>query len=184
MIRQALATDAAVIARIIVLAMGELAGKFIESSDPARAIPLFERFAGLEANQYSYENTLVYEDETGIVGGIIGYNGADLEILRRPFLDYVHANYDVILYPEAETQAGEYYIDCLAVFEGQQGKGIGKKLISALVEKATTLNYQKVGLIVSHGNPEAQKLYAKLGFKVVRPIRFMGEDYLHVQYDC
>ena len=182
MIRQALSTDAAAIARLIVMAMGDLAGKFIGESDPNRAIPVFERFASLEANQYSYENTLVYEDEAGICGSITAYPGGDLEVLRQPFLAYISAEYDIILYPEAETGPGEYYIDCLAVFDEQQGKGIGKKLISALVEKATTLNYQKVGLIVSYDNLEVEKLYSKLGFKVVRTIRFMGGDYLHMQY--
>ena len=184
MIRQALVTDAASIARLIVLAMGELAGKFIGDSDSAKAILLFERFASLKGNQYSYENTLIYEDETGICGGITAYPGADLEILRRPFLEYIRATYDIILHPEAETEAGEYYIDCLGVFEEQQGKGIGKKLINALVEKAISLNYQKVGLIVSYDNSEAEKLYSNMEFKVVRTIRFMGDDYLHMQYDC
>jgi len=184
MIRQALARDAPATARLIILAMAGLAGKFVGDSDPASAIPLFERFAHLPGNQYSFQNTLVYEDETGVCGAITAYNGAELETLRLPFLEYIHTTYDIVLHPEAETQKGEYYIDCLGVFEGQQGKGIGKKLIKALIEKAISLNYEKVGLIVSCDNPEAKKLYSNLGFKGVRTIRFMGDDYLHMQYDC
>ncbi len=184
MIRQALPTDAPATARLIILAMAGLAGKFVGDSDPAKAIPLFERFARLPDNQYSFENTLVYEDETGVCGAVTAYNGAELEALRLPFLEYIRTTYDIVLHPEAETQDGEYYIDCLGVFEGQQGKGIGKKLIKALIEKAIRLNYEKVGLIVGYDNPEAEKLYLGLGFKVINTIRFMGDDYLHMQYDC
>ncbi|MCD0490056.1 GNAT family N-acetyltransferase [Pedobacter sp. MC2016-14] len=183
-IRQALPEDAAQIARFIIQAMGSLAKKFAGTSNPSAINALFEHFAAQPANQYSYENTLVYEDENAIYGAITAYDGADLEVLRSPFLAYVKANGASVFSPETETQAGEYYIDCLGVSAEKQGQGIGKKLILGLIEKARTLGHHKVGLIVSKDNPQAEKLYARLGFDVVDKKQFMGEEYLHMQYDC
>ncbi|GAA4314651.1 N-acetyltransferase [Mucilaginibacter gynuensis] len=179
MIRQATPTDAPHIARLIIQAMGELAAKFINANDPNEAIPVFEHFAGIAGNQYSYENTLVYEDAAGVHGIINGYNGADLEVLRAPFLQHIRSVYGFSVQPENETEAGEFYIDCLSVDPNQQGKGIGKQLIAALVQQHQNL---PIGLLVSHDNPLAEKLYTGLGFKVVGQKPLLGGMYKHMQY--
>lgn len=171
--------EAIQIAELIVLAMDDLAAKFAGSSDPAVAIALFHRFVEYEGNQYSYKNVLVYKDETGICGMISAYDGGQLHALRKPFLDYLKLTSGFTLEPEDETQAGEYYIDCLSVFPNQQGKGIGKMLIKALLNKVA--NSMPVGLLVSKNNPKAEKLYTNLGFKVVGDKEFMGGSYFHMQ---
>ena len=181
MIRQAQPEDAAAIARLIILAMDSLATKFVGGSGPDEAIPLFEKFAALPANQYSYEHTLVYEDNEGIHGMISAYNGADLELLRAPFLTYIRREYGFDQDPEEETQAGEYYIDCVSVYPRKQGKGVGKELIKALLEHAARINHGIVGLLVSKENPKAEKLYEALGFQTVNEREFMGGSYLHMQ---
>src|SRR5690349_12118645 len=115
MIREATPADAAQIARLIIHAMEDLASKFVGQPDPLEAIPLFEHFVALPGNQYSYEHILVYEDESGICGVISGYDGADLDLLRTPFLRYITSTYGFKGEPEDETQPGEYYIDCISV---------------------------------------------------------------------
>ncbi|MBB5437513.1 ribosomal protein S18 acetylase RimI-like enzyme [Pedobacter sp. AK017] len=182
MIRQAKPDDAAAIASLIILAMDSLAAKFVAGKDPEEAVLLFERFAALPANQYSYENTLVYEDGAGVSGMISAYDGADLELLRAPFLAYISHKYGFPEHIEHETQAGEYYIDCVSVAPGKQGKGIGKELIRALIAHALSINKPLVGLLVSKENPKAEKLYASLGFQTVNEKEFMGGNYLHMQY--
>ncbi|MEO6149798.1 MAG: GNAT family N-acetyltransferase [Mucilaginibacter sp.] len=181
MIRQALPTDAPIIAQLIVAAMGELAAKFINGTDPAKALPLFEHFAAMTANQYSYDCTLVYEDETGVCGIISGYNGGDLDILRADFLKYIRTVYNNTYQPENETGPGEFYIDCLAVMPQHRGKGIGKQLISALIDKAKTLGQNTVGLLVNQGNPKAEKLYLELGFQKVGETVLLGTFNNHLQ---
>jgi ribosomal protein S18 acetylase RimI-like enzyme len=178
MIKNASPENAPEIARLIVIAMGSLANKF--TNNPAATIPLFEHFARLKGNQYSYENTLVWE-QGGVRGMISGYNGADLKTLREPFLAHIQSVYDNSVQPEDETQAGEYYIDCLAVFRDNQGKGIGKKLILGLADHAGTKGHQKLGLLVNKNNPAAKKLYTGLGFQVAEEIFFMGDLYDHLQ---
>jgi ribosomal protein S18 acetylase RimI-like enzyme len=182
MIRQAQPEDAPALARLIILAMDSLAAKFVGGSAPEESLPLFEKFAALPANQYSYENALVYLDEQGVCGMISAYNGAELEALRSDFLKYIASEYGFTQIPDHETQAGEYYIDCVSVFPRTQGKGIGKKLINALIKQAAGTGWDRVGLLVSKENPDAERLYSGLGFQTVNERKFMGGDYFHMQY--
>lgn len=183
MIRQALPTDAPEIAKLIILAMDDLSAKFTGSSDPEEAIVLFERFARLRDNQYSYENILVYEDEEGVCGMISAYDGGKLSTLRAPFFTYLEKTYGFKYDAEDETEQGEYYIDCVSVSSRKQGKGIGKELIKALIDHAAEQGHFTVGLIVNKENVKAEKLYTNLGFKVVKEKDFMGGKYFHMQHE-
>ena len=180
MLRPAIPSDAPQLARLTILAMGDLADKFV--NEPSDKMPLFEHFAGLKNNQYSYENMLVWDDG-GLQGMINCYNGADLRALRTPFLEYISSNYNVIVQPENETQPGEYYIDCLAVYPEHQGKGIARKLIAGLANYAAKKNFGKLGLLVKTDNTAAIRLYTRLNFKVVDDRIFMGDTYHHLQLD-
>lgn len=182
MIREARVNDAPEIAKLIILAMDDLAAKFVGTDDPYDAVPLFEKFAASPANQYSYENILVYEDQ-GVVGGMISaYDGAQLEALRAPFLAYLETAYGFKHNPEDETEPGEYYIDCVSVSPDKQGKGIGKELIKAMIVHAENHEQYTLGLLVNKENPQARKLYENLGFKIAEEKDFMGGRYFHMQY--
>ncbi len=182
MIRQALPTDAPMLSKLIILAMDELALKFVNGKGAGEAGGLFELFASQTGNQYSFENALVYEAETGICGAIIGYDGGQLANLRAPFLQYIKATYGFCQPVENETQTGEYYIDCLGVFPGHQGKGIGKKLIMAFTRHAAGKGCFTTGLLVSKSNAKAKAMYTGLGFTVVDERNFVGDVYEHLQY--
>ena len=183
MIRPATPYDASPIAKLIILAMGDtLAGKFANSDDPTVFTALFERFAGLPANPYSYENILVWVNKDLVCGMIMAYDGGRLKELRLPFLNYTRSKLGFIGTPEDETQAGEFYIDCLAVFPQFQGGGIAKELINAASARAAELNHDVVGLLVSKDNDKAKKLYTKLGFKVVGEKALLGGKHYHLQY--
>ena len=75
-----------------------------------------------EDSQYSYRNAWVaLDDKTTdgkpvVAGVIVGYDGADLHRLREAFLQaakkYLDQDFSGM---DDETQAGEYYIDSLAV---------------------------------------------------------------------
>ena len=179
MIRPATAEDAPDLAPLIILALGHIACIFAKSDDPEDAIPLMERFIGSKGNQYSYENTLVYEDENGVMGSIVGYDGARLHELRAPVLKVIRKS-DPDFSPGDETEAGEYYVDCVNVDPAHQGKGIGKKLLQAFCELAAAKHFNRVGLIVDHVNPDARKVYEKVGFQVAGEKEFMGHTYDHM----
>ncbi|MCF2445499.1 GNAT family N-acetyltransferase [Dyadobacter sp. CY345] len=179
MIRPAKPEDAEAVAPLMILALGHIAGIFAKSENHEDAIPFVEIFFRHDKNQYSYENTLVYENEFGIVGAVTGYDGKLLHELRQPILDELHKS-DPDFYPGDETEAGEYYLDCVNVDTSQQGKGLGKKLIAAFCDHAEKLGFQRVGLIVDIENPSAKKLYEKLGFWDVGKKDFMGHQYFHM----
>jgi len=182
MIRPARPEDAEAVAPLLVLAMGHIAGIFARSTRYEDAIPFFEAFFNDGANQYSYANTLVFENESRVIGSITGYDGGRLHELRQPVLDKLREA-EPDFSPNDETGPGEYYIDCVNVHPDHQGKGIGKKLISAFCKQAGALGYARVGLIVDMINPAARRLYENLGFRVIGEKDFMGHRYFHMVHD-
>jgi len=181
MIRPALPSDSKKVAKLIVQAMGDLAMKFCNSDRPEIAISLFEHFFYLTDNQYSFKNTLVYENAEGVVGTIGAYDGAKLEIYRKPFFDYLAEHFGLVNFnPESETGPGEFYLDTISVDPSAQGKGIGKLLIVAGIDWAGKLRHKKVGLLVDVNNDRALKLYQNMGFEIVEEKPFMGSLYYHM----
>jgi ribosomal protein S18 acetylase RimI-like enzyme len=81
---------------------------------------------------------------------------------------------------EPETTAGEYYLDTVSVFPNRQGRGIGNRLISSVIERAKESGHDCVGLLVEKANPSAKKLYQRLGFEVTNIKNFMGGEYEHM----
>ena len=181
-IRFAKKSDYKSVTPLILQAMEDLAMKFTQSSTIEKAIPLFDYFFQLENNQYSYENTLVYEENGEIIGSIIAYDGSKLNELRKPFLDFLKANFNFHQTPEDETEDGEYYLDNLSVSAQHQGKGVGKKLIEAMLNLAKEKGFEKVGLLVDVENPSAKKLYERIGFQIVGKKDLMGGKYEHLVY--
>lgn len=182
MIRPAKINDAPQVARLIMLAMGPLAGKFANSSSDTEIHELFTHFVTQPANQYSYNNILVWEEDDALAGMIMAYDGGQLDQLRAPFLKYIRSERGFAGDIEDETAAGEYYIDCLAVSPDYQGKGIAKELIAAMVDHAQELGHNTVGLLVSKDNDGAKKLYTSLGFEQVGEQALLGGYHYHMQY--
>lgn len=181
-IRPARPEDFEQVAPLIIQAMEDLACTFANTADPQMAIPLFEYFFQQKGNQYSFENTLVWEDAGKIAGSIIAYDGSLLPIYREPFLEYIAENYNVKnLVIENETLKGELYIDTLSVFPKHQGKGIGSKLLLAIKAKAKEEGHNKLGLLVDLKNPSAKKLYSALGFESVGKKQLGKSFYEHLQ---
>jgi len=182
-IRPAKKSDYKSIAPLIVQAMSDLVVKFTKNSELKNAIPVFEFFFQEKANQYSYENTLVYEENGEILGSITGYDGSRLDELRTPFLDHLLEKFGFEETPEDEAEVGEFYLDTVSVSHLHQGKGIGRKLIETMIQIAKEKRFDKVGLLVDVENPTAKKLYERIGFKVVKTKTLMGGQYEHLTYE-
>jgi GNAT superfamily N-acetyltransferase len=52
----------------------------------------------------------------------------------------------------------------LAVAEGRRGEGVGRALLSALLDHARAAGFPALSLSVSRANPRARRLYDALGF--------------------
>jgi ribosomal protein S18 acetylase RimI-like enzyme len=183
-IRRARPEDFKQVAPLIVQAMEELACTLANMDDPKKTFPLFEHFFQQKANQYSFENTLVYEENGKIEGSITAYDGALLPIYRKPFMEYIALHHNVKnLVIENETLKGELYIDTLSVYPEHQGKGIGSKLLSAIKERGQNEGHKKLGLLVDFKNPNAKKLYSALEYKTVGKKQLGHNVYEHLQLE-
>jgi ribosomal protein S18 acetylase RimI-like enzyme len=179
MIRPSVISDAEQVAPLFLLGMGHIAGIFANSERHEDAIPFFEHFFTEPDNQYSYQNTVVFENDRKIIGSITGYDGALLKQLREPILNEIRKTTPDFL-PNDETEAGEFYLDCLNVHPDHQGKGIGKQLILAFCNLGAKLGHCHVGLIVDQENPTARQIYERLGFITIGTRDFMEHTYFHM----
>ena len=173
-VREAQKSDAEFVATAVFMALG---------GDPkARALyPIFRELAGRELSQYSYRNALVATIDGEAAGAIVGYDGARLQELRVPLIALIKEQLVESLEIEEETAAGEFYIDSLAVAPSFRGKGVGRRLLAAMRDKAFDSGYENVGLLVDFDNPRAEKLYSSAGFKRVEETTFLGHRMWHMQ---
>lgn len=173
------------IARLIMQAMNyECCKNFM---GPGHTLDEFERMMNMlvlrEDSQYSYRNTMVaLSNNGGFVGMCVSYDGAHLHELRKAFIDSMKEffNRDMSQMKD-ETGPGELYLDSIAVDESFRGNGIATRLIKAQISKARAMKLPATGLLVDKGNPKAERLYTKLGFKTVGEAWWGGHEMKHMQ---
>ena len=159
-IQEATREQSADIARLIMMAMTDdcclyFCGDGYGLEDFRRMMAMLVR---REDSQYSYKNTLVAMDGDKIVGVAVSYDGCRLQELRQVFIEsaknYIGMDHSCM---DDETQAGELYLDSLAVLPEYRCRGIGKDLLLATMKRAKQLGLPVVGLLVDKGNPNAEK---------------------------
>ena len=79
-----------------------------------------------------------------------------------------------------ETQAGELYLDSLAVLPEYRRMGIARKLVSATKKRAERLHLPCVGLLVDNDNPEGEAFYTSIGFRYVGDNQWGGHSMKHL----
>ena len=184
MIRRATPNDVDAIVDLMLLAMGDLPYQFANTNDKKIAFELLKKFVLEKENQYSLENIFVAELNKEIAGTIVAYDGAKTETLRKPFFEYISTRFHSNAFKmELESKAGEFYIDTLSVDPKFQGKGIGKLLINTVIIEAKRLGFKRVGLLVSSTNPNAKRLYEKVGFKVAGYKNLLEATHEHLVFD-
>lgn len=143
------------------------------------------RLVRMENSQYSYKNTVVAEENDGrVVGVCVSYDGSRLRELRKSFIAAANTDFNRDFSGmDDETQAGELYIDSLAVLAGYRGRGIASALLRAAVEKARDMKLPAAGLLVDNGNPRAEKLYRSIGFEYVDDAEWGGHPMKHLQFE-
>ncbi|MBQ8779254.1 MAG: GNAT family N-acetyltransferase [Alistipes sp.] len=134
-----------------------------------------------ESTQYSWRYALVAEVEGITAGAIVGYDGALLGKLREGTYAVIREQIGRTPTIPDETEAGEFYLDSVGVWPEFRGLGVGRALLDALAEKAFAEGHERVGLIVDFDNPQAEKLYASLGFERVGTKLFFGHKMWHLQ---
>lgn len=183
-IKNAEKTDAPLIGEVIVAAIGDnLANAFAGAKSVDDVKRLFSNLAAREDSQYSYLNTLKAVDEDGSpMGFIVGYDGAKLHELRKPFFAEVRKVLDREMEGDMsdECQPDEFYLDSLAVFPQYRGRGVARALIAAMTQRAGGEG-RPLGLLCEKNNTNARRLYDSLGFKKVGETKFAWELMDHLQ---
>ncbi len=182
-IRPATKEQSADIARLIMMAMTDecclyFCGEGYGLDDFfAMMVQLVER----EDSQYSYRNTIVAIDGELVVGISVSYDGGRLHTLRQAFVEAAkesigkdHSNID------DETQAGELYLDSLAVLPEYRRQGVARRLLLATKERADKIGLPCVGLLVDQGNPAGEALYISVGFRYVNDSQWGGHSMKHL----
>ena len=177
--------DATVITQLIIQAMTPECCLYF--CGPGHSIEEFSRMmqqlVERTDTQYSYLNALCAADENDCVLGVsVSYDGALLHSLRQRFIEAVNQTFGKQLDGMAdETAARELYLDSLAVLPSAQGQGIATALLDATAQKAEQMGAGPLGLLVDAGNPRAERLYLRCGFKQVGTNRWGGHDMKHLQ---
>lgn len=178
-IREAVKEDAPLIAQAVAMAIGEESAGYYGGEDYDT---VFTEIAAREDTQYSYLNAHVAEMDGIPVGIAVSYDGGRLPDLRHHTLTHIQeATGKSHLIPD-ETGAGELYLDSLFVLPEYRGRGIGTRLLEAVISKAHELELPGLGLLVDHDNPSAERLYTAVGFERQDEKEFLGHPMHHLVF--
>ena len=120
-------------------------------------------------------------DADRVVGISVSYDGGLLHELRRAFIEAAkeHIGKDHTGMDD-ETQAGELYLDSLAVLPEYRRQGIAQRLLLTTKERASRMGLPCVGLLVDKDNPVGEALYASVGFQYVNDNQWGGHPMKHL----
>jgi ribosomal protein S18 acetylase RimI-like enzyme len=184
-IRKATKSHAVEIARLIMTAMtAECCLYFCGESYGLEDFRIMmTKLVERDDSQYSYRNTLVAMDADRVIGISVSYDGGRLHELRCAFIEaakeYIGKDHSGMY---DETQAGELYLDSLAVLPEYRRQGIARKLLLATKERANRLGLPCVGLLVDKDNPIGEALYKSVGFHYVNDNQWGGHPMKHLVY--
>lgn len=174
--------DSALIADTVMEAFGdEMCRRLCCGAPRERIRELFRELASQPDTQYSYRNTLICTVDGIAVGAICGYDGSRLDELRRPVLEALERRFGALPYPIGdETRAGEFYLDSIGVDPLYRGCGAGERLLRDMTAKARQEGAGVVALLVDSGNPSAERLYRRIGFRRSGTRQLLGHTMYHL----
>lgn len=164
--RRALKRDAEEVVKLIHLAIGDIADQLTGETKKENIEKTLTEFFKQQNNRLSYENIVVADIYGNAIGILLAYPGEKGTELDRPILEKLrkkNKNAEITL--DKEADAGDFYIDTLAVDPEFQGYGIGSSLLKHAEELAKDQGYSRISLNVDKDNPSAKRLYERLGYK-------------------
>ena len=129
---------------------------------------------------YSYRHALIGWLDDVPVGLCLAYDGDGYHETRlRTFALFAQNNEAMDLeHAEDETCAGEFYIDSLAVLPPYRRHGYARQLMQAQMARGRQMGLTHQTLLVDPDNPQAQALYAQLGFSYESDCYAFGQTFL------
>ncbi|BBI32444.1 GNAT family N-acetyltransferase [Cohnella abietis] len=182
-IKSATTQDTAPIAKLILLAIQDIAYQLTGATTEPDVLKQLEAFIAADGNRFSSSCILVKQIEDKPAGMILCYHGSDADQLNEPIIEHLKQlspNGDAAIIIDQEADKDEYYIDALAVDPAHQGKGFAKELISAAEQRAFDRFYTKIALNVDKDNESAHSLYLKLGYEADKEITIGHKPFWHM----
>jgi ribosomal protein S18 acetylase RimI-like enzyme len=122
---------------------------------------------------FSYRNAVVLEREGRILAGLIGYPLPDAP---EPIPETMPPMF--VPLQELENLApGTWYVNVLAAYPDERGKGHGTRLLEVADRLAAEAGSRGLSIIVSDANTGARRLYERCGYAEVARSRKVKEDW-------
>ncbi|MFV0560572.1 MAG: GNAT family N-acetyltransferase [Enterococcus sp.] len=185
MIRKATREDAVQIAPLILVILEDMELPILKQISEKELRKLLIEGICHNEYRYSYQHIHVCERDGKIAGFAAGYPGSQEAKIDAPLQQILQKNgYEfkaLRFFEECETSSGEWYLDSIVTKEEYRGCGVGTELLEALDQIATDCGEKVIGLNCDEGNPHAQRLYERIGFKVVGERMISQHRYVHMQ---
>ncbi len=161
--------------------------ELVDFASEGLALHLWSRFAGhggdpwavgrerarREAGAFSYRNAVVVEREGRIAAGLIGYPLPDAP---EPIPDTMPAMF-VPLQELENLVPATWYVNVLAAYPQERGRGHGRSLLALADRIATDAGTKGLSIIVSDANTGARRLYERVGYREIARRPKVKEDW-------
>ena len=137
-------------------------------------VPPFLKTVGVRDDTlYSWRNTRLLKCEGRLAGGLVSYDGATHEEMRKN--TWVMPDGRLLSSGNVpETTAGEYYLDSLAIVPEFRGHGLWRALFDDAVEMAKEKGFHRITLICDEDYPKLAQLYTSYGFVPENTFSYFG----------
>jgi ribosomal protein S18 acetylase RimI-like enzyme len=137
-----------------------------------------------EDSYYSYKNTIVSEYNQNIIGASLSYPSSFHQITEelKNFLPQDRLEHFKSFYHSRIEDS--LFLNALCVDGRFRGKGIGTKLISLTKKKAKKSGFKVLSLMVLADNADAQRLYARCGFKIAEAVELKSHELIPHEGGC
>jgi ribosomal protein S18 acetylase RimI-like enzyme len=126
-----------------------------------------------ESGSFSYRNAVVVENGDRVAAGLIGYPLPDRP---EPIPEGMPAMF--VPLQELENLApGTWYVNVLAAYPEDRGKGHGAALLGIAEQLAADTGRRGLSIIVSDANRDARRLYERCGYREIDRRRKVKEDW-------
>lgn len=175
--RAATPADAPFIARYVLAAFRIIELDQPLSEEQQQSITALEPVVQQEGVLYSYRHAEIVEIKGEPVAMLLSYKGENFREFRaRTFQQLPFFTDEELASMDDETQAGELYIDSLAVHPQHRGCGIAQCLLERAVHRAKSLDVAAT-LLVDPENPKARALYERCGFTAEGRVNAFGINF-------
>lgn len=179
--RSATFQDASFIAKVVLSAIGRYDFKE-NDAEIAVILQSTEAICAMEDSLYSYRNAHIAEYNGEIIGGIVAYDGADYSTMREKTFRIIKERNGIDLDDsDMETEAGEFYVDSLAVVPSWRGNDFGKQMLIDIEQHARKKGASLLTLIVDVTHPKVKDYYTSLGFEVTEEMNAFGASFFKMK---